>query len=107
VSGLDLVVHRDNGEESRCRHVLAVHELWRDLERLAVAETSVWSAPMAMMPTQFVRDLLELIAALDRRPPRPERAAEATIAGDAAALKASALKRIEELEHQTTSEPPR
>ena len=54
------------------------------------------------MPPRLVRKLLELIAALDRRPPRPERAGEAAIARDAAALKASALKRIAELEHETT-----
>jgi hypothetical protein len=57
------------------------------------------------MPTRLVRKLLELVAAIDRRPPRPERAAEAAIARDAAALKASALKRIAELEHETTSAP--
>jgi hypothetical protein len=103
VSGLHVVVHRDDGEEARCRHVLAMHELWRDLECLAVAGAAVWSTRMAMIPTQLVRQLLELIAALDRRPSRPERAAEVAIARDAAILKASALKRIGELTHETTS----
>ena len=45
-----------------------------------------------------VRDLLELVAALDRRVPQMQRAGEIAIARDAAALKARALKRIEELE---------
>lgn len=82
-----------------------MHELRRDLERLAVAEIAVWKPPMAMIPTRLVRDLLELIAALDRRPPRPERAAEAAIARDAAVLRASTLKQIAELEPETTSAP--
>ena len=62
---------------------------------------------MVRPSTRLVRNLLELIAALDRRPPRPERAAEAAIAGDAAVLKASALKRIAELERAATSAPRR
>lgn len=45
-----------------------------------------------------VRELLELVAALDRRVPQVERAGEAAIARDAAALKARALKRIDELD---------
>jgi hypothetical protein len=53
---------------------------------------------LAMTPSRAVRELLELIAALDRRVPQMERAGEASIARDAAALKARALKRIEELE---------
>jgi len=47
-----------------------------------------------------VRELQELIAALDRRLPQVQRAGEASIARDAAALKARALKRIEELERE-------
>jgi hypothetical protein len=53
---------------------------------------------LTMTPSRAVRELLELIAALDRRVPQMERAGEASIARDAAALKARALKRIEELE---------
>jgi hypothetical protein len=45
-----------------------------------------------------VRILLELIAALDRRLPQVERAGEAAIARDAAALKSRALERIAEIE---------
>ena len=55
---------------------------------------------MAMTPGGAVRELLELIAALDRRVPQVQRAGEASIARDAAALKARALKRIEELERE-------
>jgi hypothetical protein len=47
---------------------------------------------------QTVRELLELIAALDRRVPHVERVGEIAIAQAASALKREALKRIEELE---------
>jgi len=47
--------------------------------------------------------LLELIAALDRRLPHMERAGEAAIARDAAALKERALERIAQLEHEPLS----
>ena len=57
---------------------------------------------MAMTRSGVVRELLELIAALDRRVPQVRRADEASIARDALALKNRALKRIEELEHQST-----
>ena len=46
---------------------------------------------------QIVRELEELIAALDRRVPRVERAGEAEIARDAAALRAKAVERLAEL----------
>ncbi len=46
----------------------------------------------------LAKTLTELIEALDRRIPHVERAGEASIARDAAALKKKALKRIAELE---------
>jgi hypothetical protein len=49
-----------------------------------------------------VRELEELVEALDRRVPRVEHAGEAAIARDAAALRAKALDRLTEL----TSSPP-
>lgn len=55
---------------------------------------------MAMTPNSAVRELQELIAALDRRVPQVQRAGEASIAREAAALKARALRRIEELERE-------
>jgi len=51
--------------------------------------------------TRAIRELLELIAALDRRVPQVERVGEAAIAHDAAALKTRALRRIEELERDS------
>ena len=44
------------------------------------------------------RDLLELVAALDRRMPSLDREGERDIARDAQALRRAALKRIAELE---------
>ena len=55
---------------------------------------------------EAVRELLELIAALDRRVPHVERAGEAAIARDAAELKTRAMKRIEELEREGNSHKP-
>jgi hypothetical protein len=46
----------------------------------------------------LVHDLLELVAALDRRVPRLERDGERDIARDAQGLRRAALKRIAELE---------
>ena len=50
-----------------------------------------------------IRMLHELIAALDRRLPQMHHAGETNIAREAAALKASALERVAELEHNVTS----
>jgi hypothetical protein len=72
----------------------------RHLERVAVPDGSAWQAPMEMTPTLVVRELLELVAALDRRVPQVQRVGEVSIARDAAALKALALKRIDELERE-------
>jgi hypothetical protein len=55
---------------------------------------------MAVTDARLARELLELIAALDRRVPRVERVGEASIARDAAALRAKALTRLAELADQ-------
>jgi hypothetical protein len=52
---------------------------------------------MAVSARDLTRDLEELIAALDRRVPRVERAGEADIARDAAALRAKAVARLAEI----------
>jgi hypothetical protein len=49
-----------------------------------------------------MHDLLELVAALDRRVPRLEREGEHDIAGDAQRLRRVALKRIAELERSVS-----
>ena len=51
----------------------------------------------------LVHDLLELVAALDRRVPRLEREGERDIARDAQALRRAALKRIAELERSVSA----
>ena len=53
---------------------------------------------MALTSEALLRELQELIAALDRRVPHIERAGEAAIARDAAVLRAEAMKRLSELE---------
>jgi hypothetical protein len=59
---------------------------------------------MAVTRAQLVRELNELIAALDRRVPRVEHAGEASIARDAAALRAKAVKRLKEIADEHTSQ---
>jgi hypothetical protein len=56
----------------------------------------------AASPAQTVRELLELIAALDRRVPHVERVGEISIAQAASGLKLEALKRIEEIERESS-----
>jgi len=52
---------------------------------------------MAVTPIELARELQELIAALDRRVPRLERASETAIARDAAELRARAVERLAQL----------
>ena len=59
---------------------------------------------MAVTNPRVARELHELIAALDRRVPRVERAGEASIARDAAALRAKAVQRLAELAHEQASD---
>ena len=59
---------------------------------------------MVMTRSSVIRELLELIAALDRRVPQVHRAGESSIARDAAALKVRALRRIEDLERDSRAE---
>jgi len=100
VSVLSIVIDRDEGEESRRWHLLAVHDLRRNLEWNAFNDPFAGGPSMAVTTTDAVRELLELIAALDRRVPRVERAGEAAIARDAEELKTRAMRRIEELERE-------
>ena len=54
---------------------------------------------------RIVRELHELIAALDRRVPQVERVGEVAIAKAASVLRDEALKRIDEIERNARSEP--
>ena len=107
VSDLPMFVGRDCGEDPRRVQLLAMHEVRRGLERFAVAGTAAWCGPVGLNQTPLVGDLLELIAALDRRVPRAERAGESSIARDAAALKTRALQRVAELERGSAATDPR
>ncbi len=71
----------------------------RSVEHVAVQGQSLRRIPVEITG-RAVRDLRELIAALDRRVPQVQRAGEAAIAREAAGLRARALKRIEELERE-------
>jgi hypothetical protein len=53
---------------------------------------------VALDRAELARELHELIDALDRRVPRVAQAGEPSIARDAAALRAKAVKRLAELE---------
>jgi hypothetical protein len=68
-----------------------------------VATMTPGTTAAAGSTAQTVRELLELIAALDRRVPHVERVGEIAIVRAASALKLEALKRIEELEQ---NQPP-
>ena len=100
LSRVSIIVDRHEGQEPGRRQLLAVHQLRRSLEGLAELGASTERVPMVMTSSAVVRQLRELIAALDRRLPQVERAGEASIAREAAALKARALKRVEELERE-------
>ena len=52
-------------------------------------------------PRGALDELLDLIAAIDRRIPQGERVGETDIAREAAALRIKALKRIDELRAET------
>ena len=54
---------------------------------------------------RIVRELYELIAALDRRVPQVERVGEVAIAKAASVLRDEALKRIDEIEREGLPEP--
>jgi hypothetical protein len=103
VSDLPVGIDRHGGEEPGSQQLLALYSLRRDLERFAAQDTAVRGTGVALGRRQLVRELHELIAALDRRVPQVERAGEASIARDAAALKARALKRIAELEKRDSA----
>lgn len=57
--------------------------------------------------TDVARRLREFIAALDRRAPRVDHAAESGIARDAAALREAAVTRLAQIAAQTSSAPDR
>jgi hypothetical protein len=103
---MPVFVDNDDREESRRRQLLAVQRLRRGLESFALSRDGRWSQAMAVTGNELIRELHELIAALDRRVPRVEQAGESSIARDAAALREKAVKRIAELEDQNSRPVP-
>jgi hypothetical protein len=97
VPGLPIRSDRNHGEGPERRQLLAMHELWRGVERPAAA-VATGQSRLAMTRSRLARELEELISALDRRVPHVERAGEASIARDAAALRTKAIKRLAELD---------
>jgi hypothetical protein len=98
VSELRIDRHRHGDDEAIGRELLAVHHVRRRLECVAYCRRSARNVPMAITSATALRELRELIDALDRRVPQIQRAGEIAIARDAAALRARAVKRLEELE---------
>jgi hypothetical protein len=86
---------------------LALRDVRRSLEQWPAEDESPGEPDMAVSRADVIRELLELIDALDRRVPHVERAGEASIAREAAALKAKAMKRIAELEKKDRVERAR
>jgi hypothetical protein len=88
---------------------LALFSMRRGVESSSSHERASTAVASLMLKTGIaestrahtVRELRELIAALDRRVPQVERVGEIPIARVALALKAEAVKRIEELETDT------
>jgi hypothetical protein len=60
---------------------------------------------MAVSDSELLRQLTELIAALDRRVPRVDAAGERAIARDAAALRSKAAGRLAELVDAVADRP--
>ena len=105
VSILHFDINRVDRQESRREQLLALFSLRRGVES-GSSHKPASTAVATMMPTattpessraQTLRQLRELMAALDRRVPQLERVGEVAIARAAAVLKSEALKRIEEL----------
>jgi hypothetical protein len=97
MSELQLGGDHDDGKGPRFGCLLAVHEVRSHLERFAASLLHRQEPPVAIDTEHVVRSLRELIRALDRRVPRPERQSETMIARDAAVLRTQAVDRLAEL----------
>jgi hypothetical protein len=78
-----------------------MQRLRRSLERVPTRRQE--ERRMAVSTTDVVRELNELIAALDRRVPRVAQAGESVIAREAAALRAKAVERLAEITRERES----
>ena len=97
MSRLPIVVDYHDREEPGRKQLLALRGLRRNLERLATGFQTHRVEPVEVTRDELVRELRELITALDRRVARVEQAGEAAIARDAAALRERAMRRLAEL----------
>jgi hypothetical protein len=111
VSRLSLAFGHLRQQERRCQQLLALSRLRADVvsgaseqqRRPAVAAMS-GLARRETARERTLRELQELIAALDRRVPRIERTGEVAIAQASAELRTAAMKRTEELEREIAAE---
>jgi len=87
----------DDGAKPGRKRLLALPGLRGGLERFSTGGRAAPGSAMAVSTCDLTRALEELMAALERRVPRVERAGEAAIARDAAALRAKAIERLAEL----------
>ena len=62
--------------------------------------------PMQPKHVDLIRELHELVDALDRRVPRVEQIGESAIARDAARLRAKAIRRLAELTGDSAADKP-
>jgi hypothetical protein len=112
LSVLPVVVHPLDLQDAGRELLLALFGLRRDLESRSTDEprantgTTMTDARQRGQAAraQTVRDLRELIAALDGRMPQVQRAGEVAIARAAAALRAEALTRVEALERESAAD---
>jgi hypothetical protein len=95
--GMSVAVDQHDGAQTRSDQLLAVRRLWRGLERRETRGVAARRTRMAVSVYDLTRELEELVAALDRRLPHVQRAGETSIARDAAALRAKAVRRLAEL----------
>lgn len=109
---MHLGVGRVDVEDPQREHLLAVPGVRRDLESLPTSDSrdgtvAAMTGPRAGGETtraDTIRALHELVEALDRRLPQVDHVGEVSIARDAAALRAVASKRVEELEREAASD---
>ena len=87
-------------QEPGRQRLLALRALRRSVERVTPRGAAVRAVVVALAKRDLIRELQELIAALDRRVPRVEQAGEAAIAREAAALREKAVRRLRELEER-------
>ena len=103
--------HELRGEATDVAELLALHGLRRGLEpelavELDAALVAKVTSPAGVDMNDTLRELKELIDAIDRRLPQVERAGECAIANAALHLRIQAQQRIAELEREVAGREP-